>query len=257
MRIQHHDNRLYPPPGSPWVMAMTWLDLLFMHWRVGPEKLRAYVPPGLDIETFDGSAWLGVVPFEMLGTRARLTPPVPGISRFPELNVRTYVRGRASGRPGVWFFSLDAARPLAVTVARRSYHLAYMNAAMSIGRAGARVEYASRRTGPNRELSFGPTRSAAAEFVGTYAPSGPARIHEPGTLESFVTDRYCLYAWRRGGLLRGEIHHAPWPLQPAEAEVRTNTMGAQLGLDLASLGEPMLHYAARMDVRGWWPVREG
>lgn len=241
-------------------MAMTWLDLLFLHWRVSPESLRPFVPPSLEVETFDGSAWIGVVPFEMMGTRARSMLPVPGLSRFPELNVRTYVRGRASGKPGVWFFSLDAAQPIAVSVARRTYRLAYMNAAMSIRRenSGGEVRYESRRTGPNRELAFGPTQSTAARFSCAYRPVGPEFIPQPGSLERFLTDRYCLYAWSAaGGLFRGEIHHRPWPLRAAAAQVSANTMGAQLGLDFPAMGEPLMHYVERMDVRGWWPVRDG
>src|SRR5690606_38103898 len=129
-----HPHRLYPPLSSPWLGSMIWDDLLFEHWRVPRELLRPLVPSALEIDTFDGSAWIGVVPFLMRGVRLRGTPPLPWVSRFPELNVRTYVT--FGGRPGVWFFSLDAAQPLAVWAARRSFHLDYRHAAMTCEREG-------------------------------------------------------------------------------------------------------------------------
>jgi uncharacterized protein len=235
---------------------MVWRDLLFMHWRVRIDQLRPFVPPGLEIETFDGSAWLGIVPFEMRATRARGLPPIPGISRFPELNVRTYVQG-SSGRPGVWFFSLDASQPLAVWTARKIYRLAYMNARMRIAPADTRwVRYESIRTGPWEELLYGETMARGVEFRAEYGPKGEIFVPRPGTLESFVTDRYCLYAWsvRRRRLYRGEIHHDPWPLQAAEAAVEVNTMPRQLGLELDQ--PAMLHYVREMKVRGWWESPE-
>jgi uncharacterized protein len=252
-RIEHHSNRQYPPPASPWVMAMRWDDLLFMHWPVEASALRPFVPPALEIEIFEGAAWLAVAPFLMRGTRGRFTPAAPGISRFPELNVRTYVRS-ASGRPGVWFFSLDAARALAVRVARAGFHLAYMNASMRYRSEGGRIRYASRRTGPFNTHAFGETLSGAAEYRAEYGPAGEPFRPRPGRLESFFTDRYCLYSWSRAGrLFRGEIHHNPWALQPAEADIELNTMTAPLGINTSALGRPLLHYSKRMDVVAWWP----
>ena len=136
-------------------MFMRWHDLLFLHWRVDPALLRPHVPPSLELDTFDGSAWLGVVPFWMSGIRARLTPPIPGLSRFPELNVRTYVT--AEGKPGVWFFSLDAANKVAVRAARWTFHLNYLDARMrcDVDAATSEVRYSSFRThrGELRPLS--------------------------------------------------------------------------------------------------------
>lgn len=221
-------------------MAMQWHDLLFMHWPVRPEVLRPHIPPPLRLETFDGAAWLGVVPFRMAGTRARLTPALPGVSAFPELNVRTYVS--TGGKPGVWFFSLDAASPLAVRGARYVFHLPYYDARMACDRRGDLVQYTSFRTHRG---------ARPAAFAGRYRPTGPAYRAADGSIERWLTERYCLYAAnRRGRLWRGEIHHAPWPLQPAEAEVQRNAMADQLRLILPQRA-PLLHFARRIDVVAW------
>lgn len=232
------------PLARPWILAMEWHELLFMHWPVPAAALRHAIPPGLAIETFDGSAWLGVVPFQMRGVRPRFTPLIPWLANFAELNVRTYVT--KDGRPGVWFFSLDAAHPLAVEVARATFHLNYATARMRCERVGDVVEYTSVRT----------YRGApAASFSARYRPTGPAYETAPGTLEHFLTARDCLYAAnRRGALWRGAIQHRPWSLQPAEAEIVENCMTEQIGLSLPALA-PLLHYAHALDVTAWWPER--
>jgi uncharacterized protein len=255
--LSRTDHRPYPPPRRPWSIFMRWHGLLFMHWAVDVARLRAYVPPGLVIDTFGGRAWLGVVPFTMTGIRHRLAPPIPGLSAFPELNVRTYVRAEHDGRAGVWFFSLDAASRAAVSTARAVFGLAYMNARMSSRRAGEWIEYRSHRTGPHTSLAYGTNITRGAEFVARYRASGPGVERLPGSLEDFFTARYCLYAWRRGRLVRGEIHHEAWKLSPAEAETSVNTTGAPLGVDLGALSKsgagPLLHYAPMMDVIAWTP----
>jgi uncharacterized protein YqjF (DUF2071 family) len=221
-----------PVRPGPWVIAQTWSDLLFAHWRVPPESLR--LPSGLELDTFEGEAYLGVVPFAISGHRPRATPALPRLSRFPELNVRTYVKGN-----GVWFFSLDAASMTAVRLARRTYFLPYYKAEMAIA-SGERIEYRSRRPG--------------AEFRATYAPTGPVRRAEPGTLDHWLTERYCLYARHpRGRLLRADIAHVPWPLQPASASIEVNTM-APAGVELPDEA-PLLHFARRIDVHIWPPRR--
>lgn len=227
-------------------MAMVWHDLLFIHYRVDAALLRPLIPAALSIETFDGSAWLAIVPFRMSGIRPRRLPAAPWVSNFAELNVRTYVR--LDDRPGVWFFSLDAANPLAVQVARRTYHLNYCDAQMRCDRAAdGTIAYTSRRT--HRAMK-------RAEFIATYRPAGPSFQAQPGTAEHFLTERYCLYsASADGRLFRGEIAHAPWSLQAAEAKIRRNTMATPLGV---TLPEPsMLHYADRLDVIAWQPERVG
>ena len=233
-------HRPWPLPRPPWVLTMTWEDLLFAHWPVPAEALAPLIPRGLTLETFDGNAWLGIVPFRMTGVRWRFLPPVPGTAAFPELNVRTYVT--AEGKPGVWFFSLDAASRLAVRGARWSFHLPYFDAEMETKRSGDAVEYRSRRTH---------ARAPGAEFKARYAPVGPVYASKEGTMEHFLTARYCLYAGDgRGRLWRGEIHHPPWPLQHAEAEISLNTVTAQIGLILPQT-QPLLHFARQLKVLAW------
>lgn len=237
-------HRPWPIPEQPWIMAMRWHDLLFMHWPVKKEAIRPYIPPTLPIDTFDGTAWIGVVPFRMTGVRPRLVPELPLLSRFPELNVRTYVT--IEGKPGVWFFSLDAANPIAVEAARDVFHLNYYNARMTCEPVGESVHYVSDRT----------HRTAPpAKLRGQYRPTGPVYESTPGTLESWLTDRYCLYAANsRGTVWRCEINHAPWPLQPAEAEIRENTMTQQIQLMLPDT-KPFLHFSRFLEMVAWWPYR--
>lgn len=236
-------HRPWPVPTAPFAMAMNWHDLLFMHWPLERSLLRPHLPERLEIETFDGSAWLGVVPFRMTGVRPRRLPPMRMLSEFPELNVRTYVT--IGGRPGVWFFSLDAANRIAVAVARQIYHLNYANARMRCERdAHDVVSYQSRRT--HRGM-------AAATFRACYRPTGSVFRSVPGSIEHFLTERYCLYAQSNDGrLFRGEIAHVPWPLRPAAADVVENTMTEQLGFGLPDV-EPLLHFADRLDVIAWKP----
>lgn len=218
-------------------MAQSWHDLLFAHWPVAVDAVRPLIPPGLAIDTFDGRAWLGIVPFHMSGVRPRLVPPIPGPSAFPELNVRTYVTD--GEKPGVWFLSLDASSRLAVWGARRFFHLPYHHARMRCAWDAGWVRYESRREG--------------AAFAGAYRPCGPPFTAAPATLAHFVAERYCLYAADAGSLLRCEIDHAPWPLQPAELRLEANTMARVHGIDLPAT-PTLLLFAARQDVRVW-PIR--
>jgi uncharacterized protein YqjF (DUF2071 family) len=225
-------------------MAMRWHDLLFMHWPLPPDALRALVPGQLTLETYAGSAWIGVVPFRMSGVRPRALPAVGSLSNFPELNVRTYVT--AGGKPGVWFFSLDAANPLAVELARLLFHLPYFNAEMRCDPDGEGVRYSSRRTHAG---------ARPAAFEARYRPTGPVRYSQPGSLDSWLTDRYCLYAAdQRGHVWRCEITHMPWPLQPAAADTTANHMIEQIGVRLPDTA-PLLHFARRLDVVAWLPER--
>jgi hypothetical protein len=221
-------------------MAQTWRDLLFAHWPVAADLIRQLVPAALELDTFDGHAWVGVVPFRMTGIRPRWLPPLPWFSAFAELNVRTYVN--VGGKPGVFFFSLDAANPVAVATARRWFHLPYMNATISCRNEGEAIDYSSRRT--HRE-------APAAEFRARYEPCGPVTLAERGSLAHWLTERYCLYTLdRQARVMRGEIHHAPWPLQAAKAEIATNTMASAAGITLPA-EPPVLHFARRLDVTLW------
>jgi uncharacterized protein YqjF (DUF2071 family) len=230
----------------PWIMRQVWTDLLFAHWRVPFETLRPLVPASLTLETWEGEAWLGVVPFDLSRLQPRALPPLPGMGSFPEINVRTYVN--VGGRRGVYFFSLDAASPGAVFVARTFFRLPYRNAAITIRReGGGAFHYDSAR------------RDGAARFRGRYAPEGAPFTAAPGSLDEWLTERYCLYTTALGRPWRLDIDHPPWALQRARATIDENTMAAPIGVTLA--GAPLLHFAARQDMVGWAPVparaREG
>lgn len=233
-------GRDVPAPTRLWDMAMTWHDLLFMHWPVPPESLRPLIPATLELETWEGEAWLGIVPFGMRNIRHRRLPALPWTSRFPELNVRTYVTH--GGRPGVWFFSLDAAHRLAVWFARRTFHLAYMYARMALTSEHESIDYRSQRIHPG---------APPAEFQGSYRPLGEPYQTVCGHHDHWLTSRYCLYsADRHGRIYRGEIDHEPWRLQRAVATIEVNSMTSGLGIRLPAC-EPLLHFARTLDVVAW------
>jgi uncharacterized protein YqjF (DUF2071 family) len=219
-------------------MGQTWLDLLFAHWPVAEEQLLAKIPRGLELDRVEGQAYVGLTPFRLTGLRARGALPLPLVSSFLELNVRTYVT--QGGKPGIWFFSLDASSWLAVAAARRAYKLPYHRAAITAAEHGDRIDYACARVGAERPYVFN----------GRYRPAGPVAPAAPGTLEHFLAERYCLYAVDERGLLhRAEIHHPPWPLQRATARIELNTMAPD-GIDLPD-EPPLLHFSRRQDVVIW------
>jgi uncharacterized protein len=214
-------------------MGQTWDDLLFVHYRVPREQLRELVPDGLDVEEHSGSGWLGVTPFAISGLRPRGMLPLPLLSSFLELNVRTYVT--RDGKSGIWFFSLDASSQLAVEAARRLYRLPYYRANISLRRRGGRIVYDC-------------SRDDGKAFSAAYEPAGPVAHATPGSLEHFLVERYCLYVEHEGRLCRAEIHHRPWPLQPADARVDLDTMPPPR---LTRGDDPLMHYSARQDVVLW------
>jgi uncharacterized protein len=229
------EHRPWPVPERRWTWRQTWRDLLFAHWPVPSAALRPLVPPGLAVQEFDGTSWIGVVPFRMTGVMRRPWPDVPWVSAFPELNVRAYVE--REGKAGVWFLSLDAANPLAVWAARRFFHLPYYRARMSVREEQGSIRYVSRRRG--------------AALLATYRPASGVYRAASRSLEHWLTERYCLYARAQdGSLWRTEVHHAPWPLQSAEATLDENTMLACHGIR-ASGPPPLLHFARRLDVVVW------
>jgi uncharacterized protein YqjF (DUF2071 family) len=238
-------HRPWPMPTSPWIMTQTWHDLLFAHWPVSAGSLRDKIPAGFELDLFEGQAWVAVVPFTMTNVAPRGVPALPWVSAFPELNVRTYVR--VGGKPGVYFFSLDAGNPLAVGVARTLAHLPYYSAAMQADSADepAWIGYSSRRTAAS---------APPAEFVGRYRPIGAPREPVAGTLEHFLTERYCLFTVDRSAhAIRLDIHHPPWPLQDAEAELTVNTMAEASGILLPAVA-PLLHFSKRQDMVAWAPT---
>ena len=228
-------HRPWPAPERAWFMGQTWERLLFAHFAVDPAKLERVVPPQLPLDVVDGRAWLGVTPFEVKGLRVRGVAPAPVLSSFPEINVRTYVT--VDGRPGIFFFSLDTSSRFAVETARRIYRLPYFRAAQR----SSKTSFESRRVHGD---------GARAEFSAAYEPVGDPSAAAPGSLDHFLTERYCLYTLDEDRRIwRGEIHHPPWQLQAAQADIELNTMGTQIDLELE--GTPLLHYAERQDVVFW------
>ena len=237
-RIPDRIDRLAPRAfggGRP-VMYQWWRNLAFLHWSFPVEVLRARVPFELEIDTFDGMAWVGLVPFTMTGVRPRGLPAVPGLSVFHELNVRTYVH--AGGVPGVWFFSLDAASALAVWGARTFYHLPYFQADMRLRRSEERFEYVSHRAD---------RRGSPASFEAVWRVGDPVETPVSDTLEFFLTERYCLYARRRGHLHRHRVRHVPWPLRRAHLDLLDSTMLEAAGLPTPET-EPLVLAADPLEV---------
>ncbi len=240
--LEEVSHRPWPMPDLPWIMTQTWHDLLFAHWPIDPRKLREKVPSAFELDLFDGVGWVGIVPFHMTNVAPRGVPSLPWISEFPELNVRTYVR--VHNRPGIYFFSLDAGSTLAVQAARTLLNLPYFSASMTVRPQAGGLEYESRRQ----------DNLSVARLAATYRPVGTRFQAVNGSLEYFLTERYCLYNLdHRGAAYRLEIHHPPWPLQAADAEFAYNTMAAAAGLPLPDM-KPLLHFSKRQDMVAWPPT---
>ena len=232
----------WPLPDRPWLMYQRWERLLFAHWPVDVGAVRALVPPPLDIDLYEGGAWLSIAAFALEGLRGRGLPPVPGTSSFPEFNVRTYVRH--GDKPGVWFMSLDAGNLLAVGGARVAYALPYYHARMSIEHEGEWIRYRCER-------------DERARFDGRYRPVGDVFLAQPGSLDEFLVERYALYAARTSTRVeRTDVQHPPWRLRRAEASIAHNTMAAAASITLPERA-PLLHYSERQDVVAWAPTTDG
>jgi hypothetical protein len=223
-------------------MTQRWNDLLFAHWPVPAAAVAPLIPDGLHVDTFHGSAWLGVVPFWMDRIKVHGLPPIPFVSSFPELNLRTYVRDQQTGMPGVYFLSLEASNLLAVAFARTFYSLPYHWAEMRLQQRTEReFAFYSRRRTPGK----------AVIFKARYRGLGPTRRlveSRSGSLEYFLTERYCLFSRNRAGQpMRANVHHIPWPLEEAEAEIEQNDLAAAVGIQLPDM-DPVLHYSRRLAV---------
>lgn len=231
-------HRPWKLPGTPWTWRQSWCDLLFAHWPVDSALLQPFVPEPLNVQEFDGTSWIGIVPFRMEGVMRRPLPDLPGISAFPELNVRLYVE--YEGKPGVWFLSLDATNALAVYAARRFFYLPYFNASIELNHIDKSIHYSSKRQ-----------EGTPLGFEASYRPVSLPYEAKSGTLEHWLTERYCLYAQSsKGKLYRAEVHHVPWPLQKAEVEIVLNEMADPYGIELGQKPE-LLHFASRLDVVVW------
>ncbi len=236
------------PPGH-WVLQMRWTDLLFAHWPLPTQEIARLVPNGFDVDTYDGSAWVGVVPFRMESVRLRGLPRLPGTHLFAEANVRTYVTDRQSGRPGVYFFSLDASNPLAVIGARGWYRLPYYFAHMSIQQEKDELRYSSKRLFSSRPAGL----RVRYRGLGPEHLLGPSRA---GSIEHFLTERYALFTNTRKRLIRADIHHRPWPLEQAVAEFEDLSVAAAQSVRLPAT-KPLLHFARSLDVLAWPPKTIG
>ncbi len=227
-------------PVTPALNLQSWLDLTFLHWRYPREMVQQQVPKPLEVETFDGAAWVGIVPFVIKGLRAPWMPALPWISRFSETNCRTYVRA-PDGSSGVWFFSLDAARAAAVAGARIGYGLPYAWSRMRVSRSGGVIGYESRRRWPDR-------------LARTSIRIEEGRPIASGELEIFLTARFRLYSFIFGQLTYTRIEHPPWPLRSARVLALEQTVTTAAGLPDPQ-GAPLAHFAQRVDVRVAAPRR--
>ena len=235
--LSHQSHRPWPLPTTPWMIEQSWLDVLFAHYALPLDAVRARVPAALELDTYDGRAWVSVVAFRIDPFRTR---GVPYETQFPELNLRTYVQ--VDGKPGVYFFSLDASNRAAVLGARMLFRLNYYHAAISITENGM-IDFTSRRLDLPR-----------AEFNARYRAAGDTLTSITGSLDHWLVERYCLYAIRgRRRVFRVDIHHLPWVLQPSEAELSPASLFAAAGLPAAA-GPPLLHFAARQDTLTWGPT---
>jgi len=228
------EHRPWPLPDHEWKWRQSWLDLAFIHYRIDAKQLSDRLPVGLKLQEFDGSAWVGVVPFRMAGVMRRPFPDMPHFSTFPEVNLRTYVE--CEGKPGVWFFSLDADSWPVVFGGKKFYHLPYHSAKMQQEFNDGWFLFSSRR------------RSGECELDVRYRPIGEVFFPVQGTFEHWATERYCLYSHSpRHGVSRVEVHHAPWPLQRADVVMQKSGVLSAVGLTPLN-EEPVCHYSTGVHV---------
>lgn len=234
------NHRPFPLPAKKWIMRQSWRNLLFLHWPVPLEKLRPHIPSSLQIDTFHGSAWLGLILFVIEGiyplgiSKFSLTP------KFPEINVRTYVK--YNEKPGIYFMSIDVENWASLKIAKNWYHLPYHSAKISFGKQGQTFYcHSIRKENGNTPVSF----------KGQYGPISEVYYPKEGTLDHWFTERYCLYSSNNGvNIYCGEIHHRPWPLQKAEIEVDKNTLFTSYQFDLSEI-KPLAHFSTGVDSLMW------
>ena len=241
----NEQHRTWLVPNKPWMMKQTWNDLLFANWPISVTELKKIVPDALTIDTYEGEAWISIVPFQLSGARPRFMPSLPYLSNFPEINVRTYVT--LQGKPGVYFFSLDADQHIIVELARLGLHLPYYHAEINVVTDSDQIiHYRSIRRD---------SRAKPGQFAASYRPVSKVRYSESDCLAYWLTERYCMYMTNsKGTIYRGEINHSPWPLQLAEANIETNTLFNSFGLS-QPVNKPLLYYAEKLDVHAWLPYK--
>jgi uncharacterized protein len=222
--LSQTEHRPYPLPEGSWFLRMRWHNLLFMHWPVPEDVLRPLIPPALELDTFEEPTWLGLVSFCMESVWPRFLPALRRLLSFPELNLHTYAT--YEGKPGVCFFSLDAHNPAAVRLAPATFGLPYFDADMHYQARGAEVRHRSLRKHED---------APPARFAASYRPSGEPFDSHPGSLETFLTERYGFYSAGVGGsgpVRRGDIHYWIWSLQSAEVEAEEMEMTARIRVTL-------------------------
>ncbi len=231
-------------PQQPVLLHQNWHHLLFLHWEIPVAELQRLIPPDLTIDTFEGKAYVGIVPFSLSGVRAVMTPPLPWISTFHEVNVRTYVH-RAGKDPGVWFFSLDASSSIAVAAARAAYKLPYFHSAIEFAASTdplPKVDFTSQRNDPKGPMPA----NSRLRYQGV---EGPVTAASPGTIEHFLAERYILYATDSDHrLYRARVHHQPYPLQRAELFELDETLIWAAGIK-RSEAIPLRHYSREVNVK--------
>ncbi|MFD1707513.1 YqjF family protein [Siminovitchia sediminis] len=231
------DHRPYPLPSKRWIMRQVWNNVLFLHWPVPPERLRPFIPSALEIDMYERTAWIGIVAFQMKGIYFRGLQSISVVPPFAEMNVRTYVTN--NGKPGVFFMTLDVNDWASLNIAKRWYRLPYSPAAITILKSGETFYYKNNR------------KRSSAEFYGNCTPVPGEYFPEEGTLDHWLTERYCFYTTdNKYNIYCGEIHHLPWPLQKAEITIDRNTLFSQFHLDLSHL-QPIANYSKGVESFMW------
>jgi len=221
-------------------MEQVWEDLLFLHWPIEEALIRPLIPEGLEIDTFEDKAWIGITPFRLTGLRLMSLPPIPGFSEFNEINVRTYVLHE--GKPGIWFFSLDASKVIPAMGARVFFGLPYYSAEIEFLKA-------------EREFRFAMRRNLATDthFRGQWSQGVRLRAPDTDSLAFFLIERYALFAQAAGGLNMTRIYHHPWILEEVTKVSYESTLISSLGLPEPK-SEPLAHFSSSpLTVQVWAP----
>ncbi len=237
----HSEHRPWPPPRRPWMLQQTWTNVLSMHWPVAPSALKRFVPSALELQEHDDTGWLSVIALQIEAMRFRALPSLPGLSTFPQLNLRTYVQ--CEGKPGVWFLRVDADNPLAAWGARELLHLPYVfSSIMAEESDGAHCFTATRKEDDTA-------------FRARYRPRSESYESPPGSLAHVLMERYCQYSLgSKGQLLRTELHHQTWPLHDVDVDVEQNTLFASHALDAPAASPSVALYTRRLEAVIWNPT---
>lgn len=248
------EHRPWLPPDGQWLLSQSWNDVLFAHFAMDPPTLRRLVPRELTLDLYDGIAWLTILPFYTSHLRPSGIPPLPGLSYFPQLILRTYVT--MENKPGFYYFSVDTSNLSAVWLARIFFRMQYWHSSLQISGATVRA-----RNSADREIYFRAKRlhgpkalEGPVKFEVAYAPEGEAARARPRSLDEFLAERYCLYTENRGRFYRIEVHHQPWPLLRASVEIRENTLAAPLGLALPAKPD-LCHFSRTVKMLAWAPEK--